>query len=88
MGLGVVYTVLDTSVWLLPWVLMASWIIGMADPDGRWGVTRVLAAISNPFLRLVSGMLPRIGMLDISPFLIVILGWIVRMLLRRSFFGF
>ena len=85
--IDLLYTILSTLVWLLPWLLMAGWIIGMADPGGRWAVTRILNAIGMPYLRLVSGMLPRIGALDISPLLIVLLSWLVGLLLRRSFFG-
>lgn len=67
----------------LPLVLMIAWIVGMADPDGRWAVTRVLQTISAPYFRLVSGVIPRIGALDISPILIVILSIIVNALLWR-----
>jgi len=85
--LSLLYTILSTLVWVFPWVLMAGWIVGMADPGGRWAITRILNTIGAPFLRLVSGMLPRIGALDISPFIIIILSWLVGALLGRSFFG-
>ncbi len=89
MGLiSLVYTILSTLVWLLPFLLMVGWIVGMADPSGRWPVTRILNAIATPYLRLVSGMLPRIGALDISPLLIWLMSILVGILLRRSFFGF
>ena len=89
MGLiSLVYTILSTLVWLLPFLLMVGWIVGMADPSGRWPVTRILNAVAAPYLRLVSGMLPRIGALDISPLLIWLLSWLVRILLQRSSFGF
>ena len=89
MGLiSLVYTILSTLVWLLPFLLMVGWIVGMADPSGRWAVTRILSAIAAPYLRLVSGMLPRIGALDISPLLIWLMSILVGFLLRRSFFGF
>jgi uncharacterized protein YggT (Ycf19 family) len=89
MGLiSLVYTILSTLVWLLPFLLMVGWIVGMADPSGRWAVTRILNAIAAPYLRLVSGMLPRIGALDISPLLIWLMSILVGILLRRSFFGF
>src|SRR5438067_5176100 len=58
--LSLLYTILSTLVWVFPWVLMAGWIVGMADPGGRWAITRILNTIGAPFLRLVSGMLPRI----------------------------
>ncbi len=89
MGLiSLLYTILSTLVWLLPFLLMVGWIVGMADPSGRWPVTRILNAVAAPYLRLVSGMLPRIGALDISPMLIWLMSILVGILLRRSFFGF
>lgn len=77
------FTTLSFLVTTLPWVLFLGWIVSMADPDGRWAATRVLNTISAPYLSLVSGLLPRIGALDISPMLIVILSIIVNQLLLR-----
>lgn len=86
--LFMLYQVLSLSVWLLPWVLMIGWIVAMADPDGRWAVTRALGAIGAPFLRLVAGILPPIGALDVSPFILVLMSWLVGRLLQLDFFGF
>lgn len=82
------YQILSLAVWLLPWILMIGWIVSMADPDGRWPVTRVLRTIGAPFLRLVTGILPPIGALDISPFILVLMSWLVGRLLALDFFGF
>lgn len=70
---------------IFPWVMMAGWIIGMADPAGRWAATRALNAITLPFIRMTSGMLPRIGQLDISPLLIFLLSYVVSFLLGRLY---
>lgn len=82
------FQVLSLLVWLLPWALMIGWIAAMADPEGRWPVTRALGAIGAPFLRLVTGLLPPIGALDVSPFILVLMSWIVGRLLSIDFFGF
>ena len=75
------FTVMYWLVWLLPTVLMIGWFVSMADPGGSWAVTRALNAISMPYLRRVSGMLPRVGQLDISPLLIWLLSYVVNRLL-------
>ena len=85
--ISLLYVILDRLVWLLPTVLFIGWIVGMADPSGRWAVTRVLNSVSAPFFNLVSGTLPRIGALDISPILIWLLSIIVGQLLRMNFAG-
>lgn len=73
--------ILSFLVGNLPLVLFVGWIVGMADPGGRWAITRALNAISMPFFNLVGGVIPRIGALDISPILIVVLSMIVNRLL-------
>lgn len=74
----------SVMIWLInvfPWIMMIGWIIGMADPAGRWLATRVFNALTLPFIRLTSGMLPRIGQLDISPLLVFVLSYVVSFLL-------
>ena len=55
--LPLLFSVMGTLVWLLPTVLMIGWIVGMADPGGRWPVTRVLGRVSDPYISLTRGML-------------------------------
>lgn len=75
--------ILSFLVGNLPLVLFVGWIVGMADPGGRRAITRALNTISMPFFNLVGGVIPRIGALDISPILIVVLSMIVNRLLRQ-----
>jgi uncharacterized protein YggT (Ycf19 family) len=79
--LALLFTIMIWLVNIFPWVMMAGWIIALADPGGRWAVTRFLQAVTMPFVRATSGMLPRIGMLDLSPMVAIILSWIVGYLL-------
>lgn len=83
--LALLFYLMQLLVSILPWVMMAGWIVGMADPSGSWAITRVLNGLCGPYLRLVSGMIPRIGMLDISPMLIFALGFVVRLLLVQLY---
>lgn len=80
------FRVMIGVIGIFPWVMMAGWIIGMADPSGRWAATRVLGAITLPFVRLTSGMIPRIGQLDISPMLVFLLSYVVGFLLRALYY--
>jgi uncharacterized protein YggT (Ycf19 family) len=68
-------------LWHVPLLLYVGWIDTMADPNSLRSVTRILNRISEPYLYRVRGLLPTVGMLDLSPFLIFILAWIVRQLL-------
>jgi uncharacterized protein YggT (Ycf19 family) len=77
--------ILDRIVWLVIVALFVNFILSLADPGGRWAVTRVLNSVSDPYFRRVRGLLPTIGMLDLSGFLIFILAFIVRQLLVMLF---
>lgn len=79
---ALLFTIMLQIVWLVPLLLFVGWIINMADPHSNWAVTRILNRISQPYFSRVRGLLPTVGMLDLSPFLIVILSIIVRQLLR------
>ncbi len=80
--LPLLFSIMHTLVRLLPTALFIAWIVSLADPSGRWAVTRWLNAVSQPFFRLVGGMLPRIGQLDISPILI----WLLSIVVDRMLF--
>ncbi len=75
------FTIMLQIVWFVPVLLFIGWIVSMADPHSHWAVTRILNMISDPYLRRVRGLLPTVGMLDLSPLLIVLLSMIVRQLL-------
>ncbi|HEY8600464.1 MAG TPA: YggT family protein [Thermomicrobiales bacterium] len=75
--MALVFSIMSWVINIFPWVMMAGWIIGLADPSGSWAATRILNALTLPFVRLTSGMLPRIGQLDISPMLVFLLSYVV-----------
>lgn len=75
------FSLLSFLVWLLPLLIFVGWILSMADPAGRWPITRILDRISSPYLRLVRGLIPRIGQLDISPILIWLVSFLITVLL-------
>jgi len=75
--MAIVFSIMGWVINIFPWVMMAGWIIGLADPSGGWAATRILNALTLPFVRLTSGMLPRIGQLDISPMLVFLLSYVV-----------
>lgn len=85
--LSLLFTVMLWVINIFPWVMIAGWLIALADPAGKWAATRVLGAITLPFIRMTSGMIPRIGQLDLSPFLVFLLSYIVDFLLRGLYYS-
>lgn len=79
--MAILFSIMSLIITIFPWIMMAGWIIGLADPSGSWAATRILNALTLPFVRLTSGMLPRIGQLDISPMLVFLLAYVVNFLL-------
>lgn len=79
--MGLLFTIMLQIVWFVPVLLFIGWILQMADPSSRWAVTRILQRVSDPYLSRVRGLLPTVGMLDLSPLLIFILAWVVQRLL-------
>ena len=83
--MDLLFIIMLRVVWLIPVLLFIGFILSLADPQSSWAVTRLLTKVSDPYLRRVRGLLPTIGMLDLSPFLVFILAWIVQYLLRMLF---
>jgi uncharacterized protein YggT (Ycf19 family) len=79
--MALLFLIMDRIIMLVIVALFVNFILSLADPSGRWAVTRFLNSVSDPYFRRVRGLLPTIGMLDLSGFLIFILAWIVRQLL-------
>jgi uncharacterized protein YggT (Ycf19 family) len=75
------FVIMDRLIMFLTLALFVNFILNLADPSSNWAVTRFLNTISEPFFRRVRGLLPTIGMLDLSGFLVFILAFIVRQLL-------
>ena len=79
--IALLFVIMDRLIMFLTLALFINFIISLADPGSNWAVTRFLNKISDPFFRRVRGLLPTIGMLDLSGFLVFILAFIVRQLL-------
>jgi len=69
----------DTLFEVYSWLLIIRILLTWFPVDPYNPVVRFIARVTDPFLRLFRGILPPIGMLDLSP----ILAFIVLNLLRR-----
>lgn len=82
---ALLFLIMDRLISILTLVLFINFIISLADPGGQWAVTRILNTISEPFFRRVRGLLPTVGMLDLSGFLVFILAIVVQRLLTMLY---
>lgn len=66
-------------VWLL---VLGRVLLSWVDPTGRTRLGRVLFQVTEPILAPIRSVLPRTGMLDLSPLvLFLVLGVLIRVLL-------
>lgn len=66
-------------VWLL---VLGRVLLSWVDPTGRTQLGRMLLQLTEPILAPIRSVLPRTGMLDLSPLvLFLVLGVLIRVLL-------
>jgi YggT family protein len=66
---------------LLTWALVGRAILSWIDPGMRWPITRVLADATEPLIAPIRQVVPRLGMIDISFIVAIILLQVLRQLL-------
>lgn len=76
-------------VWILQSLLVTAWLIVLArvllswiDPRLERPISRFVYSLSEPFLAPIRNVLPRTGMLDLSPLVLLLgLGLLMRLVL-------
>ncbi len=75
-------TILGILIWalqLLTFALIGRAILSWVDPRMQWGISRILAEITDPVIAPLRRVIPPLGMIDIS-FIVAIL--LIQMLMR------
>lgn len=75
-------TILGILIWvlqLLTFALIGRAILSWIDPRGQWGISRILAEVTDPVIAPLRRVIPPLGMIDIS-FIVAIL--LIQMLMR------
>jgi YggT family protein len=80
-------TVLDILLWilnLLTIALIGRAILSWVDPRGQWGISRILADVTEPLIAPIRRIIPPIGMIDISFIVAILLIQVLERLLRQA----
>jgi YggT family protein len=80
-------SILDILLWilnLLTIALVARALLSWFDPRGQWGITRILADLTEPIIAPIRRIVPPIGMIDISFIVAIILIQVLERLLRQA----
>jgi YggT family protein len=75
-------TILGILIWvlqLLTFALIGRAILSWIDPRMEWGISRILADVTDPVIAPLRRVIPPLGMIDIS-FIVAIL--LIQMLMR------
>jgi YggT family protein len=78
---GALVGVLRLAVVALWLMLLGRVLLSWVDPAGRSQLGRILFQLTEPILAPIRSVLPRTGMLDLSPLvLLLVLGVVIRVL--------
>jgi YggT family protein len=84
-----IYRFLDLLLTVLWIAILARVLISWFDPMFKNSFSRILHDVTEPILGPIRSMLPRTGMVDLSPIVAFLIIWILQQwLLPRAFFGF
>ena len=85
------YAIAELLMWalqLLTYALIGRALLSWFDPRGNWGISRVLAQITEPIIAPIRQIVPPIGgMLDISFIIAILLINVLQRLLISALSG-
>ncbi|MBA3450756.1 MAG: YggT family protein [Chloroflexia bacterium] len=79
-----ILSILLTLLQLLTFALIGRAILSWVDPRGEWAISRILADVTEPIMAPLRRVIPRIGMIDISFIVAIILIQVLERLLRQA----
>jgi YggT family protein len=82
-----ILSILLTLLQLLTFALIGRALLSWIDPRGQWGITRILADVTEPIMAPLRRVIPPIGMIDISFIVAIILIQVLERLLRQALLG-
>jgi len=80
-------TILSILLWalqLLTFALVGRAILSWIDPGQQWGISRILAQITEPIIAPLRRVIPPFGMIDISFIVAIVLIQVLERLLRQA----
>ncbi|HQX62861.1 MAG TPA: YggT family protein [Thermomicrobiales bacterium] len=80
-GLTQILQIAITFLQVMTWAVVGRALISWVDPQGTNPISRFLVQLTEPIVGPIRSVVPRIGMIDISPiFAILLLQVLARML--------
>ena len=83
-----VAVILQYLITILTWVIVIRALISWVNPDPYNVIVQILHRITEPLLAPIRRIIPMHGMgIDISPIIVILLLWFVRLFIVNSLFG-
>ncbi|MBA3469316.1 MAG: YggT family protein [Herpetosiphonaceae bacterium] len=75
---------LATLIQVLQFAILGRVILSWVDPTGQYKVSQVLQEITEPVIGPIRKVLPRMGMLDLSPLIALLLLNVLQVVFRSA----
>ncbi len=87
--LVIVFYILDWVLWAYLWIVVARTLLSWVRPNPYNPLVRIICRLVDPVTYRISRVIPtRAGMVDFSPFILVIAIWFLQELLLRAIRSF
>jgi YggT family protein len=80
-------TVLNLALTMYMWVVVARAVLSWVNPDPFNPIVRAICNITDPVLRLVRSKIPSFEGVDISPVIVILAIYFLRLFLVESLFN-
>lgn len=81
-----VLSILLLLLQILTYALIGRALLSWFDPGMQWGISRVLADVTEPIIAPIRRVIPPLGMIDISFIVAIILIQVLERLLRQAMY--
>lgn len=79
--------ILLMALQLLTYALLGRALLSWVDPRQQWGISRILADITDPVIAPLRRVIPPIGMIDISFIVAILLIQVLQRLLVQAMYS-
>jgi YggT family protein len=82
--LDLLFRILDTFLLIMTFLIIGRALLSWFDPRGATPIGRFLFEATEPIIAPIRSVMPRTGMLDLSPMIAVFLIILLRQMLQRA----
>ncbi len=85
--MDLIFSILSTFLTIMMWAIVGRAILSWFDPRGSNPISRFLIEFTEPVIAPIRSFMPRLGMIDLSPLIAILLIQLLRMMLAQAVTG-